>query len=100
MRSLHKHKASIINRSADPKVFVETDFEGDYPDYAIEDYGLDYDNDDEDEDNLDDEDKVGESQTARPPSLPSGFNPFDQPPPPEPMSDSEIDKLLEGLGKL
>ncbi len=100
LRSLHKHKASIIDWSASPKVFVETDFEGEYPDYAIEDYGLDYDNDDEDEDDLDDEDKPGEFPTARPPSWPpKGFNPFNRPKPPaqpEPLSDSEIDKLLDG----
>ena len=68
LRSLHKNRVSIIHWRASPKVFVEADFEGEYPDYAIEDYGLDYDNDDEDEDGIDGEDEPDEPPTARFPS--------------------------------
>ena len=62
LRTLHKAKVSIIDWRALPKVFLfpaprDEDDEG--PDYAIEDFGSDYeddeDEDEEDEDNEEDE---------------------------------------------
>ena len=84
---------------ASPKVFVETDFEGEYPDYAIEDYGTDYD-DDEDEDDLDGEDEPAEPrpldfrQGHLEASLPWTTNPLAQQ---EPPSDSKTEEWLDDI---
>ncbi|MEI5679802.1 MULTISPECIES: hypothetical protein, partial [unclassified Mesorhizobium] len=43
LRKLHAAKASIIEWTAPPKVFLESEDSDDMdPDYAIEDYGADY----------------------------------------------------------
>jgi hypothetical protein len=69
LRVLHEAKASIINWDARPRVFEEADIgpEGDGPDYALEDYGSDY------EDGESEEDLEEDNQNHRPvapPELP------------------------------